>query len=220
MTMILHGHPLAAFTWKALIAFYETSRPFEFKFIDLGNPDERAAFMQLSPFGKLPALQDIERGKTVFESAFVIEAIGGMVPDEPEAAQEVRLWDQIFDLYVGVPMQKLVGDRLRASDAHDPAGVVEAQAQLRHAYGVIEARLADDRTWACGETFTMADCSACPALYYGDLAVQLDAATFPKTAAYLERLKARPSFARVLVEAEPFFQFYPRSDLHPAPASA
>jgi glutathione S-transferase len=56
----------------------------------------------------------------------------------------------------------------------------------------------------------MADCAACPALYYGDLAAPLDPAAFPKTAAYLERLKARPSVARVLAEAEPYFKMVPQ----------
>ena len=31
-----------------------------------------------------------------------------------------------------------------------------------------------------------------------------------RTAAYLDRLKARPSYARVLKEAEPYFAMFPR----------
>jgi glutathione S-transferase len=54
----------------------------------------------------------------------------------------------------------------------------------------------------------MADCAAAPALFYGDKMVPL-AKDFPKTAAYLERLKQRPSFARTLKEAEPYFHMFP-----------
>ncbi len=61
--------------------------------------------------------------------------------------------------------------------------------------------------WAMGETFTLADCAALPALHYADYAVSL--AGWPELAAYLERLKARPSVARVLQEAQPFFKYFP-----------
>ena len=58
-----------------------------------------------------------------------------------------------------------------------------------------------------GETFTLADCAALPALYYADYAVSLE--VWPELAAYLERLRARPSVARVLREAQPFFEYFP-----------
>jgi glutathione S-transferase len=32
---------------------------------------------------------------------------------------------------------------------------------------------------------------------------------FPNAAAYLQRLKQRPAFARVLAEAEPYFKNFP-----------
>ena len=35
------------------------------------------------------------------------------------------------------------------------------------------------------------------------------AGTWPNALALLDRLKARPSFARVLDEAEPYFQYFP-----------
>jgi glutathione S-transferase len=64
--------------------------------------------------------------------------------------------------------------------------------------------------WATGETFTLADCAALPALFYADYAVKLDA--WPALRAYLDRLKARPSVARVLAEAKPYFQYFPLKD--------
>jgi glutathione S-transferase len=35
---------------------------------------------------------------------------------------------------------------------------------------------------------------------------------WPGLRAYLDRLKARPSIARVLNEAEPYFQYFPLKD--------
>ncbi len=102
-------------------------------------------------------------------------------------------------------MQKIVGDRNRPSDQHDPYGVAEALTLLRTACTMIEGTIGPQ--WLMGETFTMADCAAAPSLFYADKVMPL--ADFPKTTAYLKRLVERPSFARVLREAEPYFHLFP-----------
>ena len=63
--------------------------------------------------------------------------------------------------------------------------------------------------WAIGEVFTLADCAAAPSLFYGTMAEPLGEG-HANVAAYLERLKARPSYARVLKEAEPYFHMVPK----------
>jgi glutathione S-transferase len=55
----------------------------------------------------------------------------------------------------------------------------------------------------------MADCAAAPSLFYADKVMPF-AATHPNAAAYLRRLMERPSYARALKEAEPYFQFFPK----------
>jgi len=74
----------------------------------------------------------------------------------------------------------------------------------------IERQLAG-KTWAIGETFSIADCAAAPALFYAHIAVPFSA-THRHVAAYFERLVARPSFARVLAEARPYFRYFPLKD--------
>ena len=59
-----------------------------------------------------------------------------------------------------------------------------------------------------GEAFTLADCAAAPALFYADTVVPIGEPQ-SRLSAYLDRLMARPSFARVLEEAEPYFRFFP-----------
>jgi glutathione S-transferase len=70
------------------------------------------------------------------------------------------------------------------------------------------ARELDGSRWAAGDDFTLADCAALPALYYADKVAPFGEA-YPNAAALLERLKARPSVARVLAEAEPYFRYFP-----------
>jgi glutathione S-transferase len=104
-------------------------------------------------------------------------------------------------------MQKIVGDRLRPAGRTDPFGVEQATAQLGRSYAMIEARMKSN-SWAMGDTFTLADCAAAPALFYANTVVPLGS-EHRNTRAYLDRLMARPSFARVLEEAQPYFGMFP-----------
>jgi glutathione S-transferase len=82
------------------------------------------------------------------------------------------------------------------------------------AYDMLERQLAT-RTWAVGDSFSMADCAAFPALFYATTLVPLGEAR-PKTAVYFERLVQRPSVLRVLEEARPYFKMYPFKESIPA----
>jgi glutathione S-transferase len=215
MSLTLHFHPLSSFCWKALIALYENDTPFTPHFVDLGNAAERAALLELWPIGKFPVLRDEARDQTVPESSTIIEYLDRhypgrtrLIPAEPDLAWQTRLRDRFYDLYVHLPMQKIMGDRLRPAGNKDPHGVEEARAQLRTSYGMIERQMAAG-TWAMGDAFSLADCAAVPPLFYGNMVVPFGD-SHKNVTAYFERLKARPSTARVLREAEPYFQMVPK----------
>lgn len=209
----LHFHPFSSFCQKVLIALYERDIAFAPQIVDLGNGDQRAALAALWPMIKFPLLEDEGAKQAVPESTIIIEyldAIGPAAPLVPKAgsvALEARLMDRLFDHFVELPMQKIVGDRLRPADAHDPHGVADARATLDKAYAMFEARLAG-RAWAAGDAFTLADCAAAPALFYADW-VHPFRAGHPVLAAYFDRLLARPSFARAVDEARPYRAFFP-----------
>jgi glutathione S-transferase len=214
MALKLYLHPFASFCMKPLIAFYENGTPFEPHIVDFGDEASRTHFLTLWPVGKIPVLRDEARNQMVPESSIIIEYLDmhypgpvRLLPREPELALRTRLGDRFYDHYVQEPMQKIVGDRLRPDGKHDPHGVELARAALRTAYGQIEQDMATKR-WAMGDVFTLADCAAAPALHYADKVVPFGDA-FPNTAAYLARLKERPSFARVLEEAKPYAHLFP-----------
>jgi glutathione S-transferase len=215
MALKLHYHPLASFCWKTLIALYENGTAFQPNLVDLGNSEAAAAFKTLWPIRKFPVLEDTASGAMIPESTTIIEFLdqhypgaAPLIPNDPDAARQVRFADRLYDLYVHLPMQKIMTDRLRPEGKGDAHGVEEAKVTLLTALGVLEEDMAR-RTWAMGDAFTMADCAACPALYYGNMAVPFTD-THKTMAAYLGRLQQRPSFARVLREAEPYFKFVPK----------
>jgi glutathione S-transferase len=215
MSLILHYHPLSSFCWKALIALYENGTPFAANQVDLSNPAEREALLRLSPIGRFPVLEDTARGEVVPESSIIIEYLDRhypgrtrFIPADSEAALQTRLRDRFLDLYIHLQMQKVVGDRLRPKGAKDPHGVEQARAQIRKSYDILESSLTGN--WMMGEDFSLADCAAAPALFYASKLEPFGERR--RLSAYFERVKARPSFARVLKEAEPYFAMFPKED--------
>jgi glutathione S-transferase len=214
MALKLYFHPLSSFCQKVLTALYENDTPFEREVVNLMDPDGNAVFRKLWPIGKFPVLRDEARDKMVPESTTIIEYLdrhfpgsSRLIPSDPDAADETRFLDRFFDLYIHLPMQKIVTDRFRPAGSADSYGVDEAKAQIETAYGILEERLSS-REWANGAGFSMADCAAAPPLRFADMMVPIGSR---KTlTAYLERLKARPSFARVWKEAEPFLAMVPK----------
>jgi glutathione S-transferase len=104
-------------------------------------------------------------------------------------------------------MQKIVGDSLRAPERRDPQGVGEARAMLDAAYSWLEGRVGE-HAWAAGDSFSLADCAAAPALFYADWAHPIPA-NLPRLRAYRARLLARPSFVRAVDEARPYRPLFP-----------
>lgn len=159
-------------------------------------------------------LRDEAKARTIPESSIIIEYLDlhypgktQLVPVNRDLAWQTRLWDRFCDLYVDAPMQKIVTDRLRPAGLSDPHGVEEAKAQLKTAYGIIDQAMAS-KAWAMGDTFSMADCAAAPALFYANLVMPFGD-THRCAATYLGRLMKRPSFAQVVMEAQPYFALFP-----------
>jgi glutathione S-transferase len=214
MSLRLYFHPLSSFCHKALIALYENDTPFEPHIVDLAEAASRAAFKRIWPIGKFPVLRDEAKDRTIPESSLIIEYLGQhypgrtrFVPADADLALQTRMRDRFYDLYVNVPMQKIVTDRLRPEGRNDPQGVEDAKALLQTACRLLEEEMAS-RTWAIGDAFSMADCAAAPALFYAD-AVSPFAGTYDNLSAYLGRLMARPAVGRVLEEAQPYFRLFP-----------
>jgi glutathione S-transferase len=215
MSLHLYFHPLSSFCWKTLIALYENDTPFAPHMVDLGNETERAALLKLWPIGKFPVLRDDAKDRTIPESSIIIEYLDNhypgriqFIPDDAKLALQTRLRDRFYDLYVHLSVQKIVGDRLRPEGKKDPHGVEEAKARIQSCYGMIDREMAT-QTWAMGDAFSLADCAAAPALFYANQVMPFGD-THENVAAYFARLTARPSFGRVIREAEPYFHMFPK----------
>jgi glutathione S-transferase len=208
----LYAHPFAAYCQKVLIALYENGTDFIYRKFGPEDPAAMSELTTLWPLKKFPVL--LNAGHTYVESSIIIEHLAirhpgavQLIPKDPETALETRMMDRFFDNYVMTPMQKIVADSIRAASDRDPLGVQEARALLDASYRWLNGVM-ENRIWACGGEFTLADCAAAPSLFFADWVHEISA-EFPHAQAYRRRLLARPSVARAVDEARPYRNLFP-----------
>ena len=212
MSLQLYAHPFSSYSQKALVALYENDTSFVMRSLD--GPDNPAMqeLAAMWPIRRFPVR--VDGARRVFEASCIVEYLDlhhpgpvRLLPEDPDAALDVRTMDRFFDNYISTPQQKIVVDRLRPEADRDAYGVDEARAMLETAYAWLDTVMAG-REWAVGDRFTLADCGAAPFLFYADWTHPI-AATFANVHAYRARLLARPSFARAVDEARPYRHYFP-----------
>lgn len=210
MNLQLYAHPFSSYCQKALIAFYENDIPFEY--LNLDKPEVGAEFASVWPIRRFPVLIDGE--ELVAEATIIVEHLAvhhpgrvELLPRRSADALPVRLLDRFFDNYVMTPLQKIVGDALRALDERDAKGVADARLLLDTSYEWLDRHM-KEREWAGGTDFSLADCAAAPSLFYADWAHPIPE-RLSDLRQYRVRLLARPSFARAVEEARPYRSYFP-----------
>ncbi|HJP97731.1 MAG TPA: glutathione S-transferase family protein [Rhodanobacteraceae bacterium] len=210
--MQVYGHPFSSYTQKALTALYENATAFEFLMLAPEQPEIYVEFARRWPIRRFPLLVDGDR--EVMEATSIIEYLDThhpgstrLIPEDADRAVDVRMLDRFFDNYIHTPVQKVVLNQLRPEADRDPYGVEEAHRMFETAYAWLDRHLAK-REWAAGDTFSLADCAAAPALFYADWVHRIDPG-FANVRAYRARLLGRPSFARCVEEARPYRPLFP-----------
>jgi glutathione S-transferase len=212
MSLKIYGHLFSSYTQKALTALYEYDTPFEFLDLSPEHPDICTEFAQRWPIRRFPLL--VEGNRQVMEATSIIEYLEvhhpgrvRLIPDDADAAIEVRMLDRFFDNYIHAQVQKVVFNARRPEADRDPYGVDEARQMLETAYAWLDQHVSD-REWAAGGGFSLADCAAAPCLFYADWTHEIDT-KFVNVRAYRARLLARPSFARCVEGGRPYRGFFP-----------
>ena len=77
MPLVVHGHPFSSYCQKVVVAFHETSTPFQWRRIE-----DAAGFEELRrmwPIGLMPVVTD--GGLTLIESSIIIEHVAPELVD-------------------------------------------------------------------------------------------------------------------------------------------
>ena len=210
--MILYGSTLSPFVRKTLAYVSEKGLEVELKTIGLGEKDP--AFREASPFGKMPGFRDgdfaISDSTAIITYLEAKHPTPALIPAEPASRARTIWYEEFADTILIACMGKLFFNRVVAPRflgqegdlaAADKAEAEELPPLLDYIERVMPAsgHLVDDR-------LTLADLAvASPFVNFGHVGISVDAATHPKTAAFVESILGRPSFAPIVAQEKAFF---------------
>ena len=201
--MIVFGPPLSPYVRKVLA--FAAEKGIELEQRPGMGPTPDPAFLAASPFRKIPAFQDGDF--TVSDSSAIVaymDKVGpgaALIPAEAKSHARVVWFDEFADTILGDTAVTMFFNRVmakRVGREGDPAAADRAEQKLPAVFayleGVIPASgfLVDDR-------LTLADIAVAsffPTIEYAG--ARLDAAAYPKTAAYVAKLLSRPCFTPFL----------------------
>lgn len=211
MTLTLYAHPFSSNCWKVQIPLEADGTPHEYRKVGGDEPEAMEKLKELWPFGKFPIL--VDDGRVIPETTCIIEHLQAHHPGpnvwipEGEEGRRARFLDRFFDLHVQTNFMPAVTNAFRPADAQDPYGEKTGRANLHIAYDWLEANLPDSE-WGAGDTFTLADCSAAPALFYADWIEEIGDSR-PRLKAYRARLLAHPAVAKSIDGGRPYRHYFP-----------
>lgn len=193
---VLHGYFLSGPTYKVGLMLKLTGTAYTYRHVDLpAGAHKTPDYLTINRFGQVPALVDSSNGRSLVQSAAILEWLadftgkfGGESRDERLAIREWLYWS--FDK-LAPPIYKLRSAKMGRRP------VSQSTAELFYADGVsaldlINKHLAD-RGWLVGNGFTIADIDA-----YGVIAYAAQAghklADYPHIAGWAKRFEALPGF--------------------------
>ncbi len=203
--MQVYGLSLSPFVRKVMVAATEKGIAYELKPTGLGSTDP--VFLAASPFRKMPALVDGDF--SLADSSAIIHYFEALHPEPaliPGAARARArtIWFEefadtiVFAAFAPLFFNRIVAPRLLGRPG-DLAAADKAEAEaLPPVLAYLETAIGD-KGHLVGDALTLADIAvASPLLNLSHAGHVLDAARYPKIAAFAAAMHARPSFAPIV----------------------
>ena len=191
--MKLYYHP-GACSLADHVALLEAGLPFESEEVDLGTKRTASGkdYTAINTKGYVPALA-LDDGAILTENvailSYIADRAGTLMPDG------MARWRTLEALaYITTELHKNFGPFFMP-DASAEAKQKAADT-LAKRYALLEEQVGDDG-FLIGDALSVADCYLFVTLLWAE---QNDLATPPRLAAYRDRLKQRPAFAKALAE--------------------
>lgn len=199
----LYEHPLSPYAQKVKVSLYEKELVFEATIPNLFGDDP--AFDEASPRREVPCLLDGELA--IFDSTIILEYLDDrwpktpMLPKDPAERARVRMLEELCDTYYEAINWALAEIRFFRRATGDAAERLFARAgeQITGVHAWLERQLGA-RPWFNGGTFGWGDLSVVPYVA-GSAGFGFTPQAGSKLAAWVERVRERPSVARTLADA-------------------
>ncbi|MGF1466607.1 MAG: glutathione S-transferase family protein [Sandaracinaceae bacterium] len=196
-SITLYAAPMSSAS-PVLFAMAELGLPHESVPIDLkGDRHKQPDFLDLNPMGQVPTL--VVDGHPIFESsaclAFLGERFGrerGLWPDAGSAEHMRALtWLAWSAVTLGHTIRQCFANGEHAPEDMRNAKQLEAgRARYGELLRILDGHLGQ-HAFVAGEAFTLADCHASANVGWSARVLELDLATTPRVAAWLETCFAR-----------------------------
>ena len=201
--MKVFGALLSPYVRKVALVAAEKRLPWELVLSNPGSPDPE--FRAASPFGKIPAIND--GGFGLCDSTAIVAYLEAqypaipVLPADPQLRGRAVWFDEFADTIffasgMKVLFNRLVGPKLLKIGGNEEIAV-QGEAELPPILAWLES-VVPAAGWLLGETFTLADVSVASVLRsLRAVGWGPDAATYPRTAAWYDRVTARPAWQAV-----------------------
>ncbi|WP_313539521.1 glutathione S-transferase family protein [Sphingomonas sp.] len=203
--MIVYGSTLSPYVRKCMVFGAEKGLELQLKFAGPGSPDPE--FRAISPFGKMPGFRDGDF--TISDSSAIVTYLEAkypepnLIPLAPEARARTIWFDELADTIMMAAGSAIFGNRFVKPRVMqlpcDHAAADQAENELLPPIFIYLETAIPDSGFLVEDRLTLADIAvASPLATLGCVGVCVDAARYPRTAAYVEAIHARPSFAAIL----------------------
>ncbi|MDE2515939.1 MAG: glutathione S-transferase C-terminal domain-containing protein [Rhodospirillales bacterium] len=194
---------------KVILALEELDLPYEMKPVDVFAGEQfKSDFTKLNPQAKVPVIVDPEGPGgapiTLFESAAILiylaEKAGRLIPADAHARYTMLQWLMVQVAGVGPMSGQLVHFLRFAPDGNEYAKS-RYLTQVHRVYEAIEARLAE-APFLAGAEYSIADIATFPWLRLAGMLLGETKDRYPKIAAWVEMIAARPATVRALAASD------------------
>ena len=202
--MLLYGSTLSPFVRKVMAFAGEKGIEVELK--PTGFPDHEPDFCAASPFKKMPALVDGDY--CLADSSAIIHYLEAKFPDpalippEPRARGRAIWFDEFSDTVLFACGAKMFFNRVVAPfflrrPGDEAVAAAAERDELPPILDYLETVAPGADGFLVGDRLTLADIAvASPFANLAHLDIAVDRGRHPRTAAYVERILARPSFSQ------------------------
>ncbi len=200
--MILYGSSMSPFVRKVLV--YGAEKGMTFNLQPSGFPNPTAEFREASPVAKMPALRDGDY--LLADSSAIIHYLEAKQPDPPLIPGDPRLrgktiWFEeyadtvLFACGAKIFFNRIVAPRFLGRPGDEAAAAAAERDDLPPILDYLETVVPDAGGYLVGDRLTLADIAiAGPFANLRHCGITINPARHPRTAAFVERILARPSF--------------------------
>lgn len=195
----LYTFPPSTNSRKVRIALLEKGLEFERINVDLSKREQKSPeYLKIHPFGQIPALDD--EGFIIYDSTVINEYLEdeypypSLMPSDSEGRARARLMEDLRDTHFNPYFVHIIQEMRKPDGERDSQRIDNAKAEIIKCFDRIEAELGG-KEYLAGP-FSLADVAFMSNIELLDrFGIPVATDKYKNTAAWIARLKARPSFA-------------------------